>query len=148
MVILRSVFDDRVAIWAQDTICVSSVPPLPRTLDLISITGKGRKEGGEAEKRAWAEIAQLTREMPGLGVASVLMMIESLSDFSGLGGTWYEEPFTLTAWRTDNDQTPRAPPIACSFRFVRVGRSRCNIGEAESVSNFAVLRNFAWAYMT
>lgn len=65
-----------------------------------------------------------TREKPGDGMASVPRINESFSAWNGFAGRSYGTPLTFTAVRTGRDHTPRAPPIAWSLRFVRVGRSR------------------------
>ena len=65
-----------------------------------------------------------TREKPGDGMASVPRINESLSAWKGFAGRSYGTPLTFTAVRTGRDHRPRAPPIAWSLRFVRVGRSR------------------------
>ena len=69
----------------------------------------------------------LTREKPGDGIASVPRIKESFSAWYGFAGRSYGTPLTLTAVRTARDHTPRAPPIACTLRFVRVGRSRFGV---------------------
>lgn len=65
----------------------------------------------------------LTLESPGDGVASVLMISVSFSVWNGFAGRSNVDPLTLTGCRTGRDHIPRAPPIACILRFVRVGRS-------------------------
>lgn len=57
-----------------------------------------------------------TRDNPGEGFASVLMMMESLSAPAGVDGR-----------RMCRDHIPRPPPMACNFRFERVGMSLWSI---------------------
>lgn len=65
------------------------------------------------------EMKVRTRVKPGVGLASVLTMTESMCIRSVDG------PLTFRVWRIGRDHTPLAPPTAWSLRFVRVGKSRC-----------------------
>lgn len=76
-----------------------------------------------------------TRDTPGDGLASVLIMIVSLSPANNPQLVFsYDVPLTLWDCRTGIDQIPRAPPKTWSLRFVRTGRSRW---EPRMVSNEA-----------
>ena len=76
-------------------------------------------------KRHRFEWSELTRESPGEGLESVLRMRVSFSVWKGLTGRSCATPFDLMGCLIGNDHIPLAPPIACSLRFVRIGRSRC-----------------------
>lgn len=84
----------------------------------------GNLEGVEVKQVLFAIVTTRTRESPGEGFASVLIMTESFSAWWGFIGFSYVEPLTLTVCRTGSDHTPLPPPIAWSFLFTRVGRSR------------------------
>ena len=74
-------------------------------------------------------------------MASVPRINESFSAWNGFAGRSYGMPLTFTAVRTGRDHTPRAPPIAWSLRFVRVGRSRY---PAQQGVNVLVSGEFDW----
>lgn len=69
-------------------------------------------------------VAMRTLDSPGEGLASVLMIRVSFSDWKGLTARSYDIPLLLTGCRIGSDHIPLAPPIACSLRLVRTGRSR------------------------
>ena len=70
---------------------------------------------------------------------SVLMINESLSTWKGFIGFSYEIPLAFTCCRIGKDHKPRAPPMAWSLRFVKMGRSRYDNVRFRPTSNNAWL---------
>ena len=97
VVIVMSDWEERVAIWRKYN--------WSATLNLRRLEGRH------------------TRDNPGEGFASVLMITVSLSALKGLLARSNVAPPVLTCCRIRNDHRPRPPPMACSLRLDRVGMS-------------------------